>query len=360
MARRWLRVFALLTAVYLGPIQAAPYLPTSADSVVAQLPYRVADPADRELRALRRLQAHPPADWPSAARMAQRYLDRARKDGDPRYLGYAEVVLAPWLQRPTPPAAAWLLRAGLRQSRHDFAGALSDLRQVLQQEPRNAQAWLTRATLLQVQADYRGARLSCERLAGLGQVLLLTVCLAQVDSLEGRAAAAYRNLHPMLQSLPDQDPQRPWLDSVAGEIAQRAGHTAQAEAHYRRALTLDRDDRYTLAALADLLLDQHRSAEVATMLSATTADDALLLRLVLAKARLQQPDYPKLRDELAARYAANQQRGDVTHLREEARFTLDILQQPAQALRLAERNWQMQREPWDARILAAARAAAAK
>lgn len=355
-----LRLFALLTAGYLGHSQAAPYLPTSADSVVAQLPYRVADPVDRDLLALRRLQANPPSDWPSAARLAQRYLDRARKNGDPRYLSYAEVVLAPWLQRPTPPTAAWLLRASLRQSRHDFAGALDDLRRVLQQEPRNAQAWLTRATLLQVQADYRGARQSCERLAGLGQALSMTVCLAQVDSLEGRAVAAYRSLQPLLQSVPEHDPQRPWLESVAGEIAERAGQMAQAENHYRRALALDRDDSYTLAALADLLLDQRRPAEVVALLSAATTADALLLRLVLAKARLQQPDYPRLRDELAARYAANQQRGDATHLREEARFALDILQQPAQALRLAERNWQMQREPWDARILAAARAAVAK
>jgi hypothetical protein len=51
-------------------------------------------------------------------------------------------------------------------------------------------------------------------------------------------------------------------------------------------------------------------------------------------------------------------RGDSLHRREEARFTLHVLKQPHEALRLARENWAAHREPWDARIyLEAARAA---
>jgi trans-aconitate methyltransferase len=51
-------------------------------------------------------------------------------------------------------------------------------------------------------------------------------------------------------------------------------------------------------------------------------------------------------------------RGSVIHRREEARFTLEILDHPAEALALAQANWQVQREPWDARLVLAAALAA--
>jgi hypothetical protein len=39
------------------------------------------------------------------------------------------------------------------------------------------------------------------------------------------------------------------------------------------------------------------------------------------------------------------------HLREEARFALHLLNAPAAALKLAQENWQVQKEPADVRVL---------
>ena len=50
-------------------------------------------------------------------------------------------------------------------------------------------------------------------------------------------------------------------------------------------------------------------------------------------------------------FAASRERGTNVHAREEARFTLVLLGNPQQALRLAQMNWKVQREPADARIL---------
>ena len=58
------------------------------------------------------------------------------------------------------------------------------------------------------------------------------------------------------------------------------------------------------------------------------------------------------------RYAAARLRGDTTHEQEESRFTLQVLNEPAQALRLAQSNWRIQREPRDARVLLEAAIAA--
>ncbi|MBK6338002.1 MAG: hypothetical protein IPF60_20620 [Betaproteobacteria bacterium] len=54
---------------------------------------------------------------------------------------------------------------------------------------------------------------------------------------------------------------------------------------------------------------------------------------------------------LADRFAAAKVRGDTTHRAEEARFTLQLAGNPAAAVAIAAANYQVQREPRDARAL---------
>src|SRR5262247_3609260 len=158
---RWiLLVWTALAACLPHAASAAPFVPTNEDEVLETLP-RAADGDARELRGLREALAREPERLDLALDLAQRWLALARANGDPRPAGWAEGVLAPWLAQPEPPSAALLLRAILRQNRHDFAGALDDLARVLERDPRNAQAWLTRAVILQVQGDAAAAASSC-------------------------------------------------------------------------------------------------------------------------------------------------------------------------------------------------------
>src|SRR5205823_8415508 len=92
--------------------------------------------------------------------------------GDPRFFGQAQAALAPWWKQPDPPPQALLLRATLKQSTHDFMGALTDLDRVLAANPRDGQALLTRATVLTVQGRYAEARADCARIAGLTVALV--------------------------------------------------------------------------------------------------------------------------------------------------------------------------------------------
>ena len=86
-----------------------------------------------------------------------------------------------------------------------------------------------------------------------------------------------------------------------------------------------------------------------------TRDDNLLLRHALAlKAMRTAASGSALQKDVAdlrARHLASAQRGDRTHLREAARFHLQLLDDAAGALRLAQENWQVQKEPADVRIL---------
>jgi len=63
---------------------------------------------------------------------------------------------------------------------------------------------------------------------------------------------------------------------------------------------------------------------------------------------------------LRERLAAADRREPGRHAREQARFALDVEQKPREALRLAQANWGLQREPADALLLLRAALAAGK
>ena len=148
-----------------------------------------------------------------------------------------------------------------------------------------------------------------------------------------------------------------YLNLIRAELAQRQGQPDQAAALYQSVLASE-DDVYAQGAYADLLLDQGRAADVVALLKGRERNDALLLRLAQAYAATGDAALDRSVQALRARFAAAHERGDSVHRREEARFMLYLLKRPAGALKLAQLNWQVQKEPADARILLEAAQAA--
>ncbi|QNB01172.1 hypothetical protein [Massilia sp. Se16.2.3] len=157
--------------------------------MLERLPART-DPVQRELLRLRASLSANPADMRLATTLARRYIEQARHEGDPRYLGYAQAALAPWWARPEPPAPVLVLRATLRQSTHQFRAALRDLDLLVKRDSDDAQAWLTRATVQQVIGEHDAAWASCMRLYSRAPELVVQTCLAAVGSSAARAAPA--------------------------------------------------------------------------------------------------------------------------------------------------------------------------
>jgi len=345
-------VAALLACAGAGA-GAAPRLPASGAEVLEELPWR-ADPQQRELRALRVRLQEAPRDLPRAVEVARRYIEVGRRDADPRYYGYAQAALGPWWNQPAPPPQVRLLRATLLQSEHRFPEALADLAALTAQQPGNAQAWLTRATVETVRADYAAATQSCARLSSLADELVTTACIANVGAMSGRLAASERLLAAVrARAGGTGDPAvGAWVLTMLAEMAQRRGAADVAEARFRDALRLTPRDTYLLGAYADFLLDTGRRGEAAALLAPHTRVDGLLLRHALAAHQA-----PELA-ELAARFDAGERRGDGVHLREQARFELALRGDARRALAIARRNWDVQKETADARILLEAALAA--
>jgi len=356
---RVLAVFACAGALAPLHLLAAPRLPTDPAEVLERLPMRPGDATARELAALRaavtRAAKEAPADPLPATELAARYYDLAIARGDPRYIGYADAVMAPFAQSRAPAVLA--VRGQLRQYRHDFDGALEDFAGALKADPQFASAHAWRGAIFLVQANYAAAKTECDALLALDRATLYGGCIGLMRAYSGQMEAGSAALQRALDEARDPG-NRLWLLTRLGEVAAWRGQPEKAEKHYRAALALGIDDGYLLAAWSDFLLDQQRPAEVVKWLAGWEASDGLLLRLALAETALKQPAANAHVQALADRFAAAKVRGDTTHRAEEARYHLHLAGNTAAALALASANYQVQREPRDARVLLEAAIAA--
>jgi Tfp pilus assembly protein PilF len=338
---------------------AAPFVPASDDQVLERLPRKGADPQERALRTLRDQLAKQPTSLPLSLKLVRRYVDIGRASGDPRYAGYAEAVLAPWFALASPPLEVLVMRATLSQRMHKFDAALADLDRVLQQNPYQAQARLTKATILQVQGNFVAAGEQCGELQTLTQELIWAHCLATVQAATGTLRDSYAALNAVLERSPNVTADlRAWVATTLAEMAIRLGDIAAADTHFRSALALDSSDQYLLGAYSDFLLDNRRPKEVIALLQDKMRIDPLLLRYALALQATGSPETQRQIDALASRFDAAMLRRDRVHLREEARFVLQLRGNAKLAVKLARENWAIQKEPADARILLEAALAA--
>jgi tetratricopeptide (TPR) repeat protein len=263
------------------------------------------------------------------------------------------------LSRPRPDPAALTSAASALQYLHRFGEALAMLDQAIAAQPQDGQAWLMKATILQVLGRFSEARRACQPLTlASGQLISLT-CLTSVNSLTGRLGESYfvlRSVHADDARLPPGI--RLWILNVLADMAEREGERAAAENYLLTALRTAPQDPYSKAQYADLLLQENRSAEVVSLLRTDEQQDNLLLRLAIAGTRLRSADGRRWSAMFQARLDAARQANDFTHAREQSRFLLEVRGDSADALALAARNWETQREPADVYVYLEAATAA--
>jgi hypothetical protein len=330
----------------------APFIPANDSIVLERLPFKASDPTTRELRRLRDELSNDPNNLDKAIVLSRRYYQLALADGDPRFIGYAQAALAPWWAMAEPPITVLVQRATLRQYNHDFSSALADLHLATQRETRNGTAWSLLAAIHMVQAEYVAARKDCENMRGLASKLIVLACVATVDNLSGQAQQSYANLRKSYDETPTATPgEKLWVITRLAEMADRLGHSSEADAYFQAALRLDITDAYLQAVYAEFLLDENRMPDVVKLLKGKERSDVLLVRLALAEKALALPQAKEHEAAIRARFDAARMRGDKLHIQDESRFHLYFLNDSKEALRLAQENWQTQHEPSDARML---------
>ena len=294
----------------------------------------------------------------AVAALARLYIERARSESDPRYLGYAQHLLEPWRRNPAPHPAIRRLRAILLQSQHRFEQALVDLDALLEAHPHDPQARLTRATVHQVLGNYRDALRDCLSMPRHAAIPAL-VCTASILSLTGAASEAQALLAGIAPRLPAEPvATRQWILTLRGDIARRGNRLDQAETYYRRALSEPLRSAYLLREYSQLLLDLGRFEAVLDLLSGETRDDSLLLHAAIAAkrsgAQTRADEYARL---IEMRLRVARLRGSSDHYYLQARYAFEIENEAEKALPLARSNWRGSKETRDTRLYAAVAAA---
>lgn len=288
------------------------------------------------------------APTPEAAALAARQaITLARKTSDVRYLGRAQSNLQPWWDKANAPVELAVLQATVQQSRHEFAAAKRVLVAALAREPRHAQGWLTLATIERVSGNYSATLEACAAIERAGAMLYANACALETRSLQGQNDAARSGFSALLSQATDAGTQA-WLWSLIGENEERAGQGISALKAYQNSLALA-PDGYTALAAADLLLRTNRAAAAVQVLAQESNSDAVLLRRAYAAKLQNQPAWQDMAKQLKERITALDQRGDdpAAHARERALMHLWLDADGPSALRAAELNLTLQKEPFD-------------
>ena len=295
------------------------------------------------------------------ASQVEAYLDAARREGDPRFLGYAGRLLQSWPETEMS-GRLYLLRATLRQSLHLFDEARADLSRVLNdrsQQVTHNQALLILANMELVQGRYAQAKLACKKVEARFPGLIASSCSALVAARSGNAETAYQNLKQMTHSQRRQPgaTECAWAEGTLADLASQLDRP-EAEDHWRRVLELSPQDLYSRGQFTDWLIQRQRYAEAVRLSAGYEQIDSLAVLRAIALRKTDPAEAEALISRLQERFEEARWRGNFLHQRDYARFLLDIQQQPAAALKYAKENWQQQREPMDTRILLRAAAAA--
>lgn len=345
---RWLLCMAALASAMPAWAQRPPAtVPAHRQVVLERLPegYAALTPSAR-------------AATPAASlAMAQALLDSSARTGDSRLAARAEALLSRFPAEDRSPSLLQA-RAFAAQHRHDFGAAVVLLDRVIRQAPDDANARLSRSQVNLVRGRLAEARKDCTALLGIdvGDGML---CVASLALRRGEFATAVPLVERWLDSTLPTDPSRRHALVLRAEIAARSGD-GDADAWFRSALALDRRDVRTLAAYARYLRSQARDGEVEALLAGSPASDGLQLQLAMAVHRVDPARARKLVDAQAARYALARAVGSEPELRDEAEFLLVLRDDPAAALSLALKNFQVQRDYEDVEILRRSAAAAGR
>ncbi|MEZ5658863.1 MAG: tetratricopeptide repeat protein [Burkholderiaceae bacterium] len=357
--------FAIVSMLLLATLASAgqayaqtPLNPLTDDQVIERLSAVHRDPS---LRATMRVRASRPAGLDARVRQARELFDQGRRFDDPRLVDRAFTLMSEPDMREHPIAAR--VRASIHAWRHEFDTARTLLERLLRDAPEADTVWFALAGIERVTGRLEPARRACERAHALRDDPVYALCMADINSLQGRDRAARRWLALAGDDVALDDDAAGWRLLTRARIAQSLGDEALASRLYRRSLLVN--DPMVLTHFAHWSLDAGQNELAARAIRRLgPGDDAMLgddlaVSLAIALDRTgRSEEAASMTRRLETRFATADQAGWPIHWRARARLALSLQRQADAALAHARRNWQAQREAIDARLLAHAALAA--
>ena len=274
----------------------------------------------------------------------------ALEQGDPRGLGQAQAVLAPWWTQPQLPAETFFVRALIKQGLHDFDDARLDLKRAIAAEPDRPEFWSWLFALDLVGANMASAGATCQEIQARFGSQEGDACLGVLHYRSGRTRDGLVLLDRLaVQSSDRSGSSADWLAFHRGEARRVLGQPQEGLVIWLAALKSGSRPHGLRLAAVELLNDLGRFAEADRLNDQRPRSDAMLVQAIRSARGLGQTEQAAaLTRAFRARLERQMARGDMTNERPVIAFWVDIEQQPAKALALARQAWATQREPADA------------
>ena len=295
-----------------------------------------------------------PSSLNHGADLIHHYLNWVRRSDSHEYLQKAKQLQSTLAEQSgVNQSISWLLAsADLMQYQHQFDSAGDYLERILELRPSHLQASLMLARIALAQGNTDQAKSRCTSLFGEHALSVVSTCLLEVEGRGDQPQAAYTQL---------ADLQRRQSQGTEVNAIQRWRLQILAE----QALLLERytEARSWLSQLPDdktiveekLLLDSHLMEASASLPDKLIADcdnqltDALAVRVALVQQRLHKGggwvDYIQQRRRLRVL------RNDRLHSADIAFYFTYLMQQPESAVKWANINYSVAKEPFDKRLL---------
>ncbi|MGQ4276437.1 tetratricopeptide repeat protein [Pseudidiomarina sp. E22-M8] len=252
---------------------------------------------------------------------------------------------------------------------HRFADALTLLDKLLTRQPQHLQARLMQARIHLAQGSLAAAQQSCQALLGQVDIAITATCLLEVAGRKNpdRLEATYTQLSRLYQQQPAGETVRHWQQQILAEQAFALGDYEAAVGWFA-----DRDFASHPVVNQKLMLDAWLALQQpAQVLAAYTRcpqvgalpEDSVIVRLAHAERLMTAAPATSTGDESAQcwqqlardRMQIRIARDDALHTADIGYYFAYVKLDPAQALRYAELNYQVAKEPADQRLLDAAK-----
>ncbi len=249
-------------------------------------------------------------------------------------------------------AKALLTWARVLQHEHRFDVAKKYLNKSVLLDNKNINAFLLLARVHLATREYQLAKRACLNLVGLSDVVTSSICLLEAASYDGALDSSYKQLQRIVAQQALSDVQSQWAALVLADMAYRLFLAAESEMWLDKHFT--KDDTHYLIEWADIKIELGKAQLVLDVLAPIVkklkhTEDGLLLRLALAEKRFGQEKYWQLTAD--KRFAHLEDRQDVHHAGDMARYYLYVSANTERALYWAELNWQQVQEPKDRVLL---------
>jgi hypothetical protein len=256
----------------------------------------------------------------------------------------------------TPPLGASSIQAEIaaadrEQAHHEFAAARERLDRVIATDSRNVQARLMRASIAILLGEFAPARRDCTSVIDTGLALPGTICLAGAMTGPGSLARAKQLLAALEGVAPAAAEIESWRLVTAADLAVRDADPASALALLERAHDVAPGDEEVRTRFAALLLDRGQALRALDLASTPGASLARAIVGARAARALGHPDAARLLQEAEGLLRSSGHDRESAHDREAALVALHLADDADLALCHARRNFELQKDTADVRVL---------